>query len=50
MHEEKSGKRLANACSVPIDDAPNGVSGKFLTHFLDFMKDVELLKWMKQKI
>ena len=43
-------KRLATVCSVPVDDVPEGVSGIFLTHFPDFMKNMELLKKMNQKM
>ena len=38
------GKRLANAFSVSVDDVPMGFSGIFLTHFSDFMKDMDWLK------
>ena len=43
-------KKLANTCSVPVDDVPIGVSRIFLTHFLDFMNEMEWLRKLKQKI
>ena len=49
MNKSLFGKRLASVCSVPVDDVPDGVSGKFLTHFSDFMKEIEWLKKLKQK-
>ena len=39
------GKRLANVCSISIDDIHNGVSGIFLALLADFMKK---MKWFKK--
>ena len=44
------GKRLANACSIPVDDIHDGVSRIFLTYFLEVMKEIEWLKTLKQKM
>ena len=34
------GKRLASTYSALVDDVPNGVSGNFLAHFPDLMKEM----------
>ena len=47
MNKSLFGKRLANASCVPVDKVPNGVSGNFLTHFPDFMKE---MVWLKTKL
>ena len=39
-NESLLGKRLASVCSVSVEDVPNGVSGLFLAHFPDFMKEM----------
>ena len=44
MNKSLFGKGLANACSVPVDDVPKGVSGIFLTHFIEFMEEMEWIK------
>ena len=31
---------LASVCSVSAEDVPNGVSGSFLAHLPDFMKEI----------
>ena len=52
-HEHKSiweKTRLSNTCIVPVDYVSNGVSGIFLTHFPDFMKEMEWLKRLKHKM
>ena len=49
MNKSLSLKRLASACSVPIDDVPDGGSEHFLTYFLNFMVEKERLKNAKQK-
>ena len=43
MNKSLFGKGLANACSVPADDVPDGASGIFFTHFPDFME----MEWLK---
>ena len=45
MNKIPIGKRLTSVCSVFAEDVPNGVSGVFLAHLLDFMKD---MVWFKK--
>ena len=45
IHKSLLGKRLASICSVLVDDDPNGVSGIFLAHLPDFMKE---MVWFKK--
>ena len=44
MNKSQFVKRLANVCSVPVDDVLDGVSGIFLAYFPDFMKEMDWLK------
>ena len=43
-------KTLASVSSVSVDDVPNGVSGIFLAHLPDFMKEMKWFKKQKWKI
>ena len=45
MNKSLIGKRLASLCSVSVDDVPNGVSGIFLAHLPDFLKE---MVWFKR--
>ena len=45
MNESPIGKRLASICSVSAEDVPDGVSGTFLAHLPDFMKE---MVWFKK--
>ena len=38
------GMKLTTACSVPVDDIPDGISSIFLNNDPDFMKEMELMK------
>ena len=44
MNKRLFGKRLANACSAPVDNVPNGFHGIFLTIFPSVMNEMEWLK------
>ena len=44
MNKNLFRKRLANVCSIPVDNVPDGVCGICFTHFPDFMKKMEQFK------
>ena len=50
MNKGLMGKRLASICRVSAEDVLNGVSGIFLAHIPDFIKEMVWFKRLNQKI